>query len=513
MTEETVFEHTIFSNVEDFLEHCRKQLQSFATALFRELDPKISVQIVLFGFDIAKQSAKRVIAAPSNGEVSELFQPYIESLSNLLQDVQSKITNKQTGTVIQIAPMLIQSFIKKIQENVLRDGYSIFSSKPVLRGSFVIFTSLWFRTDDYERHNILGSNGKQVRSLLDSAINQFLQDSFSYKLKELEEPDLMVSSPSTPSYLLRKAGEVLLARIALHFPKEEMDNIQKVADINLRIAILFDDLNTIAKMRHEGADAFGNILICPPDHPNVQLLMEFTTPIWSHSHRQVRKLLEIAQNDIYLLYYRGNFYGFGCKVGSYDHRLETLFDVEIIDHSAWRLIHGEDVLMLVRYEHPSLQVEKKSVYLKRVENALTAQFPSLIANKIGKLQSLVEMAIKQHHGTILVISDHAQDEADRLEKQSVHIKPTSINDDLMKLITAIDGAVLIDTNGICYAIGVILDGIVESGEGDPGRGARYHAALKYLSLANNKQHRCMVVVVSEDGMINMFPRIEDSPKS
>jgi DNA integrity scanning protein DisA with diadenylate cyclase activity len=75
----------------------------------------------------------------------------------------------------------------------------------------------------------------------------------------------------------------------------------------------------------------------------------------------------------------------------------------------------------------------------------------------------------------------------------------------MKLVTAIDGAVLLDFDGLCYAIGVILDGTVKPGDGDSSRGARYLAAIKYLNWSEKNDHKCLIIVVSEDGMINIFP--------
>jgi len=69
----------------------------------------------------------------------------------------------------------------------------------------------------------------------------------------------------------------------------------------------------------------------------------------------------------------------------------------------------------------------------------------------------------------------------------------------MRLITAIDGAVLIDPGNRCHAIGAILDGLA-SEAGDPSRGARYNSALRYVAAS---LHACLAIVVSEDGMIDV----------
>lgn len=56
---------------------------------------------------------------------------------------------------------------------------------------------------------------------------------------------------------------------------------------------------------------------------------------------------------------------------------------------------------------------------------------------------------------------------------------------LIRNVASIDGAILLDSTGICHSIGVILDGIAtEKGRSD--RGARYNSAVRYVE--NNKKN-------------------------
>ena len=70
---------------------------------------------------------------------------------------------------------------------------------------------------------------------------------------------------------------------------------------------------------------------------------------------------------------------------------------------------------------------------------------------------------------------------------------------MVKHITSIDGAVLIDTKGICYAIGVILDGTTSKTEDIPN-GARHNSARRYKNINN----RSVIVIVSEDGYVTVL---------
>jgi hypothetical protein len=64
---------------------------------------------------------------------------------------------------------------------------------------------------------------------------------------------------------------------------------------------------------------------------------------------------------------------------------------------------------------------------------------------------------------------------------------------------------LVDTEGKCHAVGTILDGVAEIGRGDAGRGARYNSAVKYVDTQAMQKRRCLAVVVSEDGMVDVVP--------
>jgi DNA integrity scanning protein DisA with diadenylate cyclase activity len=74
----------------------------------------------------------------------------------------------------------------------------------------------------------------------------------------------------------------------------------------------------------------------------------------------------------------------------------------------------------------------------------------------------------------------------------------------MDNLTAIDGSVLLDTQGVCHAIGVILDGIAKEQQGDPSRGARFNSAVRYVG--SRAARSCVVVVISEDGRVDVIPQ-------
>lgn len=86
---------------------------------------------------------------------------------------------------------------------------------------------------------------------------------------------------------------------------------------------------------------------------------------------------------------------------------------------------------------------------------------------------------------MLVISGNAATETERLAAQCTGVEPFLMTKELMPRVTAIDGSVLVDTEGNCHAIGVILDGLA-SHRCSPERGARYNSASRHLTALRRR---------------------------
>jgi DisA checkpoint controller-like protein len=85
------------------------------------------------------------------------------------------------------------------------------------------------------------------------------------------------------------------------------------------------------------------------------------------------------------------------------------------------------------------------------------------------------------------------------------VRPVELTPSLMERLTAIDGTVIIDTHGVCYAIGAILDGTVTV-RGDRTRGGRYNSALMYV---DSSPFPSLIVVISQDGMVDLVSKPQE----
>jgi DNA integrity scanning protein DisA with diadenylate cyclase activity len=219
-----------------------------------------------------------------------------------------------------------------------------------------------------------------------------------------------------------------------------------------------------------------------------------------NDYRAVRKVLQMSSSDIKLLSDSGYIFGLGKIIGTYDEKLEDLFFIRFTKYFTWELLHNYNKLMQVEYGQPRLP--KTELDKTKFEEAVKKTFKEIKPEQIEKLWNFVIVAAEQKHGTIVVISSEAEKEAKRLGKQSIKIKPILLNPQIIKKVTAIDGAILIEPSTICHAIGVILDGLA-SDKGTLSIGARYNSAIRYVESSKNP---CLVIVVSQDGMKDLVQK-------
>jgi DNA integrity scanning protein DisA with diadenylate cyclase activity len=129
-------------------------------------------------------------------------------------------------------------------------------------------------------------------------------------------------------------------------------------------------------------------------------------------------------------------------------------------------------------------------------------FPEARPADLEHLTRLVLSFSHINHGALLVVTENAAAEAERLAAQAIGVDPTVLDEHILAGIGRIDGAVLIDPTGRVHAFGAILDGKVKrESRGNTSRGARYNSARRYVE---DQTCRCMALVISEDGMIDFL---------
>lgn len=138
------------------------------------------------------------------------------------------------------------------------------------------------------------------------------------------------------------------------------------------------------------------------------------------------------------------------------------------------------------------------------------------------LQCILGSIQKCEHGAILIIG-----EKEVIQRESLYLasndrgvclnqpipliqKVGDSSKSVLKQLAAVDGAIFLDFNGMCYAFGIILDGVVKY-SGKNSRGSRYNSTKTYTEWIREDLYpgtTILGVVKSEDGMVDLFDRTE-----
>ena len=325
-------------------------------------------------------------------------------------------------------------------------------------------------------------------SLVHAAVAQVLEEARD----ELLRPDPgrnLVGRTKPAEEILRKAGETFMRTPGI-----------AIGDKDFWHSDLFKNFNSISSLMYEGKKGSGKLILANPNDGTVSLLVQFAYPVHFREHRWARKVLQMASPDTFLIADCKKIYGLGHVASEVDPlSSQKVFEVEFLDHYVWSLGCGSKTLLRSRYGIPSLP--RQSYPVDRFLGTFQRLFPVAEEKDIARVTALFEAAISQPYGSLLIVASDAEFEANRLRDQGTNIEPMPLTPNLYGQVSGVDGAVLIDPQGVCYAVSVILDGSANS-ECTPSRGARYNSAIRYVRSSNNPR---LAVIASDDQTVDVIP--------
>lgn len=257
-------------------------------------------------------------------------------------------------------------------------------------------------------------------------------------------------------------------------------------------------MSGLSALPYEGRPGAGRLVIAQQDDPAIEVFLRLKHPVKMRNVPAVRKLLEASGSQSDLLSDGERVYGLGVVKPDYDVDSETVFSVSFTARGVWEFSHAGEALLIVQDGIPRLPTP---VLDEEYLEDLVSRF--FLEADQDALREAARAAGNHRHGAMLIISGDAADEAERLSPQSWSIEPTRLTTELLTQLTDMDGAVLVDPQGLCHAIGVILDGTAH-GRGDPSRGSRFNNAIRYL---DSERPPAIVIVYSSDGAINILPQL------
>ena len=326
---------------------------------------------------------------------------------------------------------------------------------------------------------------KGNQSLVHSAIAVLLQEASKALLDA--EPGRAIFST------MRSAPEIV---------SEAADRFMDIPDMltgSLYGCELFQRLNIISSLFYEGMKGLGSLVLAKPENSAIEYLVRFEDPIPFREPRWARKALQMATADVSLIASAGNIHGLGRLKRENDSSAVDIFTVDFIDHYHWELRHGDLTLISSRYREPRLPQEPIS------QNHFTSNFlrlfPGATIEGATHCWNLFLKAATQKHGSMIIVAEDAASEVERLSQQGTSIKPVVMTTSLVESVSGIDGSIILDPQGVCYAVGVILDGAATP-QCTPSRGSRFNSAMRYVRSSNKRR---LALVFSHDRTFDIIP--------
>jgi len=304
---------------------------------------------------------------------------------------------------------------------------------------------------------------------------------------ETREPGRFLDEFATdPPAVLREAARAMCSAVSLF-----------LEDFTLQG--LFDYMNAVSSLKYEGGETDGQVVFAPVDSAALEHQVVFAQAVSFRSSRLLRKIVEISNRDLACVCSGSNgITGLATVESSSE---APVFRVAFTGHYSWDLYFNEVLLLRSSFGVPEIPRPR----LTEVEFSSNARrvITEMTGEQSRRLWEVVEAAMGQRHGTMLVVSGAAESEATRLGSQSLMVHPMPLTPEQVQRLSGIDGAILVDRECVCHAVGVILDGLA-SDAGDPARGARYNSAIRYTSTVTTP---ALCIVVSEDGYVDMIPTL------
>lgn len=489
-----------------YQQHMQISFQVSAESLFKKIDFGFNPRIFFLGLLIENRKDRHPICLEPEdcGFLINNFSE-LKELAHQLEkvDEESKIIHSlKIAQESHDKRITTKSYIEAIyrilrRENVYGEN-EFFIAYPTFVEGYLVFTVLSLNKEKLNSYYSLikdkwNERFTVYRSLIESIIHTFLKECTN----ALKDPNESVNAISrNADELFREAGRQLMYKVSS--AGGNFDGLHG----------LYDACNEIASMKYEGTVGIGKMIIATKDHKNIKLMLQLKEPIEVRNYRKVRKFLELADINSSIISDSALIYGIGELRGKYNPVEESIFEISFTSHFTWELTHDNNALMIVAYRQPTIPIEK--IDRDKFYSDLPRIFKGITKNQIGNLWDIAMEATKQKHGTMLVISDNASTESERLGKQCFQLTPLRLTDKIIHQITAIDGAVLLDRDSVCHAIGVILDGLATD-KGDSSRGARYNSAVRYYEQFR-KTTPLVIIIISEDGMINLMPNLKPQIK-
>ncbi|MGJ1367611.1 hypothetical protein [Sphingobacterium spiritivorum] len=486
----------------------RFSCQFNAESLFNQVDPNLQPNVFVIGFLKSERVDRRPVCIDPEQidyQLTEFDDIHNKAKEHYEKHKARNIFYSGQGQQEKMDLRLGSETFKSALEEILNTspnnkGNLCFVSKAAQIDDFDVFVVLRLKRSVYESHQHLkishGDRDLSInRSFLETLVQEYLKDC-TIALYYPNPGENLGGDGRTTEETWRAAA------------KNFMYTISAKGKDFYGLHGLFEACNKLSTERYEGSENIGTLIIAEKDDPNIELITPLEEPFSFRDYRKVRKLLQLSNDELGMVCNTNKVFGLGKIKQDYDVASESVFKVKFLGIHCWDVLHHNQPILQMRYglaDFPSERITKE----KFVSDA-SRVFSSLTRQNAEKLFSLAKSITTQARGALLIISDNAEAEAARLKNQCFPVTPIKATEEVLLNLSSIDGGVLIDQDGLIWAYGVILDGIVGE-HGNSSRGSRYNSAITYHEYKSTTDG-LMIIIVSEDGSIDVLPTLRPQIK-
>lgn len=277
-----------------------------------------------------------------------------------------------------------------------------------------------------------------------------------------------------------------------------MDSISEI--LSWRFDLDIHMISMISSARYEGSQAYGSLVkgargFIRPKRKRPEMSFDSEIDFELSNIRYIRKVLEISDRQVPLLVtFDNKIIGLIKEVMPQECRINFLGTLK------WDIFWNG---YTIKFRDGMFKIPcSKNEVINFGTNF------DISKDNIKRIRCVIQQAVRQTHGTSIILStrENVIREVDRLCKynRGIKISPVDLvkHQDFIINLTAIDGAIMIDTECICYGIGMILDGEAMS-KGTPSRGARYNSVVNYIKTKEASGEKYSAIIISEDNTVDV----------
>lgn len=477
-----------------YQEHFQGNVESLAKEVFRLIGFEGEPNALLVGLAIPGEDVRNpVCLSPEDGRWTQEMFATLPQAAQLAYE-QHPDQNLFYGDPVTMAEKPENLRRRAITDEVRRHlgpdderfGVRSFCSLAIPYEKYYVVAVLQVPVAQLEMHPTIryaGAFGENETNFIRICISLILQEAANELLQPWPQPGRMINGDAKLS-AAEIVGRAAQSFMRIPFISGDISNWG-----------LFDRVEAVAKLLYEREPGRAGLVLAGPDDPNIHYVMRLAEPVSLGEARWLRKMVEMSKDGAQLIIGYDEVYG----IGSVSDVSAPPFVIDLIGPHEWDLKQGETVFLRVR--HGAAKLAQEPISAERFRDNAKRIFERVTDPAIARMNNILRLLMGLKRGSLIIFAADAAAEADRLKGQGTRIVPTAITLELLERAAAIDGAILADPNGVCHAIGVILDGAAND-DCTPSRGSRFNSAVRYVG--DGSGHR-LAFVVSDDATLDVVP--------